>query len=191
MAILSISGSVTAPSRTTNLLDAVDAEIERQTGIAVEKIRLSHDAPALFRALRSNQLDDEGRRLVSAVEQADVLVVGSPVYRASYTGALKHLFDLVDYRSLAGKPVLLVATGGTPLHGLMIDHQLRPLFAFFNALTLPTSIYATEAHFSGHGLESPEIHARIERAVGELVPLLPKPLRPAGNARPLPIAAHA
>lgn len=191
MAILSISGSITSPSRTANLVDAIDTEIERQSGLSVEKIRLSQDAPALFRALRSNGLDEEGRRIVSAVEEADVLVVASPVYRASYTGALKHLFDLVDYRVLAGKPVLLAATGGTPLHGLMIDHQLRPLFAFFNALTLPTSIYATDAHFSGHSLESAEIKARIERAVAELLPLLPASLRHPTAAHSSRIAVHA
>jgi FMN reductase len=80
---------------------------------------------------------------------------------------LKHLFDLVDYRSLEGTPVLLCATGGTPLHGLMIDHQFRPLFAFFKALTLPTSIYALEGDFDGYDLRDTEVFARIERSVAE------------------------
>lgn len=191
MRILSISGSVSEPSRTARLVTLIADEIERQTGQCVERLELSVAAPVLFRALRANQLDPAGRDIVNAVEQADVLVVASPVYRASYTGALKHLFDLVDYRVLSGKPVLLAATGGTPLHGLMIDHQLRPLFAFFNALALPTSIYATEADFDGYRLTNPEIIARVRRAVAELAAVLPASARPAGDVRPLLSAAIA
>jgi FMN reductase len=77
------------------------------------------------------------------------------------------LFDLVDHEALAGKPVLLTATGGTPLHGLVTEHQLRPLLGFFNALTLPTAVYATEADFSDYQLVNPKIIARIERAAAE------------------------
>ncbi|MGO8048504.1 NADPH-dependent FMN reductase, partial [Rhizobium johnstonii] len=66
-------------------------------GLDGRTIELVDAAPILFQALRSDQLDAEGRAILDAVEAADVLVVGSPFYRASYTGALKHLFDLVDY----------------------------------------------------------------------------------------------
>ncbi|TCL92344.1 MsuE subfamily FMN reductase [Rhizobium sp. PP-WC-2G-219] len=176
MKILGLSGNVKRPSRTAALVTAIvdAAEVRGQARGAVSRvIELVDAAPVLFRALRADQLDAEGQAIIDAVEAADVLVVGSPVYRASYTGALKHLFDLVDYRALAGKPVILAATGGTPLHGLMTEHQLRPLFGFFNALTLPTAIYATEADFTDHTITNPALRTRIERAVSELERVLP------------------
>ena len=46
------------------------------------------------------------------------MIVGTPVYRASYTGALKHLFDLMHYGP-GRHAVLLAATGGTRMHGLV------------------------------------------------------------------------
>ena len=177
MNVVVIAGSVTKPSRTVGLVRAIAERLAEQVAVDVEHIELSSAAPVLFRALRADQLDAEGRAIIDAVQKADVLVVGSPVYRASYSGALKHLFDLVDYRVMGGKRVLLAATGGTPLHGLMIDHQLRPLFAFFNALTLPTAVYATDQDFAGHRLDSPAVETRIARAVEELVTLLPLSLR--------------
>lgn len=182
MRFLSISGSVSDPSRTSNLLASIREEIGHQIGLPVDTIELCKAGPVLFRALRSNELGLAGREIVAKVEAADVLVVASPVYRASYTGALKHLFDLVDYRVMPGKRVILAATGGTPLHGLMIDHQLRPLFAFFNALVVPTSIYATESDFDGYDLRSHEIHARISRAVAELTAVLPASVHGGGPA---------
>ncbi len=168
MIVLGISGAVRRPSRTTSLIDVITDGIETHFGADVSRLDLVEAAPILFRALRADQLDADGRAIIERVEAADVLVVGSPVYRASYTGALKHLFDLVDYRALSGKSVILAATGGTPLHGLMIEHQLRPLFGFFGALTLPTSVYALGSDFTEYTLVNPVIHQRIGRAIEEL-----------------------
>ncbi|MBL0375503.1 FMN reductase [Rhizobium sp. KVB221] len=171
--IVGISGNVKAPSRTSSLVRSILGSIEATLGIKTRHIDLVYAAPVLFKALRADQLDDEGKEIVSAVEAADILVVGSPVYRASYTGALKHLFDLVHFESLVGKPVILAATGGSPLHGLVTEHQLRPLFGFFKALTLPTAIYALESDFDAYAVKNPEIAKRIEAAVRELDAIVP------------------
>ena len=163
--ILGISGSLSVPSRTAALVRAIVDRLNPRGDSRL--IDLASDAPVLFATLPKGDRSDRAREIIDAVESADLLVVGSPVYRASYTGALKHLFDLVDYRSLESTPVLVCATGGTPLHGLMPDHQFRPLFAFFKALVLPTSVYALESDFAGFALRSPEISERIDRAVAE------------------------
>lgn len=195
MNIIGLSGNVKRPSRTASLVEAIVTAVGSRFAVEGQTIELVDAAPILFKALRSDQLDAEGRAIIDAVEAADVLVVGSPVYRASYTGALKHLFDLVDYRALTGKRIILAATGGTPLHGLMTEHQLRPLFGFFNALSLPTAIYATEVDFTEYGITNPAVHERIERAVSELAQVLPVPdqtaaARAHGN-RPTLVAASA
>jgi FMN reductase len=108
------------------------------------------------------------RSVLQAIESADALVVGTPVYKGSYTGAMKHLFDLIPPNALAGKPVLLAATAGSPLHGLVTEHQLRPLFGFFNARTMPTTIFALESDFQNYRVERPELVARIKRAAAEI-----------------------
>ena len=107
------------------------------------------------------------RAIVAQLLSADALVVGSPVYKGSYTGLFKHLFDLVDPAALAGKPVLLTATGGGDKHALVIEHQLRPLFGFFEAFTLPTGVYASGADFSDGVPTAPALLARIDRAVSQ------------------------
>lgn len=173
MNILALSGNVKRPSRTASLVNVAANRLRQRVGGDVQSIELVDAAPVLFRALRADQLDTEGKAIIAAVEGADIIIVGSPVYRASYSGALKHLFDLVDYRALAGKRVILAATGGTLLHGLMLEHQLRPLFGFFNALTVPTAIYALEADFADHELTNPAVLERIDRAVEEVATITP------------------
>src|SRR5690606_3851619 len=109
----------------------------------------------------------EALAIVEAVENADVLVVSSPVYKGSYTGLFKHFFDFVDPTALIGKPVVIAATGGGPRHSLVVEHQLRPLFGFFSALTIPTSIYAEDKSFEDFRQVDPGILARIDLAASQ------------------------
>jgi FMN reductase len=167
LSIVGVSGSVTRPSRTTALVQTVLDRIQARSGVAVRLIELVDSAPHLFTALTPDRLAGEAKALVEAVEQADLLVIGTPVYRASYTGALKHLFDLVHYAAFVSKPVILTATGGSHLHGLVTEHQLRPLFGFLNALTLPTTVYAVETDFLDYRVSSQKILDRVDRAIVE------------------------
>ncbi|CCB63377.1 FMN reductase [Hyphomicrobium sp. MC1] len=169
ISVVGISGSLSEPSRTSGLVSAILEAIARETNLDTIQIDLSTSSAGLFAASSPAKLNSEARAIVEPVEDADLLVVGSPVYRASYTGALKHLFDLVDHKRFASKPVILAATGGSPLHGLVIEHQLRPLFGFLNALTLPTAIYAIESDFSNYRLTNDAVRERIDRSVAEAV----------------------
>ncbi|ALN74832.1 FMN reductase [Aureimonas sp. AU20] len=186
--ILGLSGNVTQPSRTAALVASVVERLAELTGGEGDLVQLADAAPHVLSALTRATVGEKGEAILRRVETADLLVVGSPVYRASYTGALKHLFDLVDFNALAGKPAILAATGGSPLHGLVTDHQLRPLLSFFRALTLPTTLYAVEADFTDYRLDSPAIAARIERAAQEAAALLAG--APARAAQPIAVALH-
>jgi FMN reductase len=116
------------------------------------------------------------RELV-AVEQADILVVATPVFRGSYTGLFKHFFDFIDQDALVDTPILLAATGGSDRHALVIDHQLRPLFSFFQARTLPLGVYATDKDFVDHRPRDPALLQRAALAVERALPLIDLPRR--------------
>lgn len=165
--VVGVSGSVTRPSRTTALVHALVEAVAARHDVQSDVIELADDAPHLFAALTPNAVAGRARALLDLVEGADLLVVGTPVYRASMTGALKHLFDLVDHRAFVGKPVVLAATGGSLMHGLVTEHQLRPLFGFLNAQTLPTTVYAVESDFDNYRVSTAKIGERIARAADE------------------------
>lgn len=96
------------------------------------------------------------------------LAGGSPVYKGTYGGLLKHLFDLLDRKALAGRPALFAATGRAEQHALMIEHGMRPLFGFFGALTLPLGVDATEKDFAGSSELTEAAKVRIAGAVDHL-----------------------
>ena len=160
-----VCGSLRLPSRTDALLQAVVNRLSQQLAVSVHWSRLTSLAPHLSGCLERDSADTTLRAHLDAIESADLLIVGSPVYRASYTGLFKHLFDLVDHQSLKGVPVLLAATGGSERHALMLDHQLRPLFAFFQAHTLPYALYAAPDSFNDYQLHDSALTQRIEKAI--------------------------
>ncbi|MCU1470344.1 MAG: msuE [Glaciihabitans sp.] len=170
--VVAVSGSLNHPSKTTALVEEIVAALGRALPIESHLITLTDLGPSLAGALTRSQLPPQAEAELQRIETADLLVVASPVYRASFTGLFKHLFDFIDQYALVDTPVLLAASGGSERHALIIEHQFRPLFAFFQALTLPVGIYAHDSDFTDYRLTNETLRARIEKAVAKAVPVI-------------------
>ncbi|MGH8410853.1 MAG: FMN reductase, partial [Pseudomonas sp.] len=157
-----------ATALTEHLLDLIAEEVPCEQHL----VKLGQLAPQFAGAVWRSQLPDTVERELAVVEQADVLVVATPVYRGAYTGLFKHFFDFIHQDALIDKPVLLAATGGSERHALVIDHQLRPLFSFFQARTLPLGVYATDKDFVDDRLQDEALIQRARLAVQRALPLL-------------------
>ena len=170
--VVAVSGSLHNPSKTDVLIDEILRQLGEELPVESHVIRITDVGPqfagVLDRKALPRSVEDELRR----VETADLLVVASPVYRASFTGLFKHFFDFVDQYALVDTPVLLAATGGSERHSLIVEHQLRPLFGFFQALTLPVGVYAHESDFDGYRIDSPLLVERIKTSIRRGLPLI-------------------
>jgi FMN reductase len=152
-------------------------EVGRRVPTDPTVIELTTLGPRLAGALRREDVSPEAEEALELIESADLLVAASPVYRGSFTGLFKHLFDFVGQYALVGKPVLVAATGGGERHALILEHQLRPLFGFFQALTLPAGVYASDSDFLGGEVASPQVVARISKSVSGALPLIEQAAR--------------
>lgn len=170
--VVAVSGGLQRPSRSAALAEHLLDLIADKIPCEQRLVELGQFAPQLAGAVWRSQLPDTVQRELAAVEQAEVLVVVTPVFRGAYTGLFKHFFDFIHQDALIDKPVLLAATGGSERHALMIDHQLRPLFSFFQARTLPLGIYATDKDFVDYRLQSEALIARSRLAVQRAMPLV-------------------
>ncbi|WP_117310441.1 FMN reductase [Stenotrophomonas sp. G4] len=170
--IVAVSGGLQRPSRAATLAEHLLDLIGEGVPCDQYLIELGELAPQLAGALRRSQLPETAERQLAAVERADVLVVVTPVYRGSYTGLFKHFFDFIDQDALVDTPILLAATGGSERHALVIDHQLRPLFSFFQARTLPLGVYATDKDFADGCVHNEALMQRARLAVQRAMPLL-------------------
>ncbi|CAL9644944.1 NADPH-dependent FMN reductase [Streptomyces sp. Tu 3180] len=122
--VLSVSGSPSAASRTNRLLRHLDRRLTEQGHEVIPLDVRTLPAEALLGADFGHPAVVEAGELFA---RADGVVVGTPVYKASYSGVLKALLDLLPQYALTGKTVLPLATGGTTAHVLAIDYALRPV----------------------------------------------------------------
>ena len=159
--VIGLSGSPGGrQSRSRQLMLHALARLER-AGHGVRPIDLAELPPA---GLLGRTTDAEVVRAIDAVVQSDVLVVATPIYRATYSGLLKVFFDLLPADALVGTVVIPIATGGGPGHLLAIDQGLRPLLASLGALVVPLGVYGFESQFRD-GVPDSALLARVDQAV--------------------------
>ncbi|AYO97038.1 FMN reductase [Xanthomonas perforans] len=170
--VVAVSGGMQRPSKAVALAEHLLELIADQVPCERHLVELGALAPHFAGALWRTQVPDTVEQALCLVEQADVLVVATPVYRGSFTGLFKHFFDFIDQDALIDTPVLLAATGGSDRHALVIDHQLRPLFSFFQARTLPLGVYATDRDFLDYRVHNDALAERAMLAVQRALPLI-------------------
>jgi FMN reductase len=169
-----VSAGLSQPSSTRLLGDRLaaattgalaDAGIESR----VETVELRDHARALVDHLLTGFPSPDLRAAIDHVLAADGVIAVSPIFNASYSGLFKLFFDVIEKDGLAGKPALIAATGGTARHSLAIDHALRPLFAYLNAATVATGVYAAAEDWGKTGIAGDGgLVERIDRAAAEL-----------------------
>ncbi|MDI9918975.1 FMN reductase [Rhodococcus sp. IEGM 1379] len=169
--VVAVVGNLQKPSKTRALADLIVDTLGDSEQIDATFIEIVDLLPGLTGTLDRDQIDPATADALAAVENADIVIAASPVFRGSYPGLFKHFFDLVDQYALANTPVILAATGGSDRHALVLDHALRPLFAFFQAWTAPVGIYLSAGDFDGTTILNPEVFERIEMAARDVLPV--------------------
>ncbi|WP_433164496.1 FMN reductase [Kribbella sp. CA-247076] len=166
-----VTAGLTTPSSSRLLADQLAAAVRDELsgrGITarIEIIEVRDHAHDLTNNLLTGFPSAELRTVLETVERADALIAVTPTFSASYSGLFKMFFDVLDDKALAGKPVLLGATGGTERHSLVLDFALRPLFAYLKALPVATGVYAASTDW---GTGAAKLRTRITQAATELV----------------------
>lgn len=158
-----VLGSVTRPGRLRRALAAAIADRAADGG--AELLDLAEHSVSFADGSDPETLGNDTGALVARIAAADAVVFASPVYRGSLSGSLKNLIDQTPLGALAGKPVGIVAMGGSDHHFLGVERHLRDILAFFGARTAPLAVYLTNADFDAAGEPG-------ERALDALAALL-------------------
>jgi FMN reductase len=167
-----ISAGTGEPSSTRMLADRLAQKTIEQLRTAEMPVTLNmvELAPLALEIAQATVAGFPGDQLTAVIQKlaaADGVIVATPVYKAGISGLFKSFVDQLDNDLLVAKPTLLAATAGSGRHALVIDDQLRPLFAYMRALTLPTSVFAAPEDWGDTALGQ-----RIQRAATELAVLI-------------------
>lgn len=171
--IVVVTAGVSEPSSTRLLADrlaqAVSDELAgrgRTADVRVLEVReLAHDVVNMtLTGFAAAPLAEAQAALASA----DGVIAVTPVFTAGPAGLFKSFLDVLDTSALAGTPVLLGATGGTPRHSLVLEYGVRPVFTYLRADVVPTSVFAATDDWADQAEDVRPLPERIRRAAAEL-----------------------
>lgn len=188
--LLGIHGTVTNPGRLHQALDSVlAAAAAADSSITTETLHLGDHQISFADGRPPEAYGGDTQKVLEQVIAADIYIIATPIFRASFTGALKNLLDHVAVETLMGKAIGLIGMGATDHHYLTVDTQLRPVLAWFGAHLVPGQVYLQSQHFTDGKLADPKAIAGLE-TLGRSVVAMHNSL--AGNsdaAGPSPLAA--
>jgi FMN reductase len=165
MLVVSVSGSPSTRSRSGVVLAHASRRLENH-GVTVTSMRIRdfNAEDLLFARFDSPQVQD----FIEAVRQADGLLIATPVYKASFSGALKTLLDLLPERALHGKVVLPLATGGSMAHMLAVDYALKPVLSALKSQEVLHGVFAIDSQITyGDSEEGGELEAILVERLHE------------------------
>ncbi len=167
-----VSAGASDPSSTRMFADRIASRAaglatSRGHEVSVTVIDLRELANEVTTALVSQLAGPKLEQAVAYLRDADGIVACAPVYKAGASGLFTSFFHVLDNDLLIAKPVILAATAGTARHALVVDEQMRALFAYLRTMTVPTSLFASTEDWADPGLNK-----RIDRAAIELVLLM-------------------
>jgi FMN reductase len=167
-----VTAGTSDPSATRMLADRTAQRVaalaaERGVAVRARAIDLRELASDITTALTSQLVTPKLQQAVDALGAADGVIAAAPVYKAGPSGLFTSFFHVLDNDLLIGKPVVLAATAGTARHALVVDDQMRSLFAYLRTLPVPTSLFAAPEDWG-----DPSLNTRIDRAAFELVLLM-------------------
>lgn len=185
--LLMLVGAATPPGRLSAAIGQT-AETARSGGdVAVEILNLAETPIDVCDGRPLEKYGAATRQAVAQIASAAAVLIAAPVYRASFPGVLKNLLDITPVEALRGKPVGIVAMGGSPHHFLGVDWQLREVLTWFGALLAPTSVYLTGGDFRDGRLASDAAQKDLA-ALTETLVILSSRLDPT-SLGPVPLAA--
>ena len=185
--LLAVVGAVTPPGRLNAAIATAVELAASRPHVSASVLNLADHRISFADGRPLDQFTDDTGAAVARVSEADAVLLASPVYRGSLTGALKNFLDLTPVEALRDKPVGIVAMGATLHHYLGVDWHLRAVLAWFGALVAPTSVYLESSHFREGRLVDDAARSGLSDLVKALLDMAAPPRPPLG---PPPLAAR-
>ncbi len=188
--LLGIHGAVTSPGRLHQALEmALEAAAASDPSVTTGLLHLGDHRISFADGRPPEAFGDDTQRVLEQVTAADMYLIATPIYRASFTGALKNLLDHIPVEGLVGKACGLIGMGATDHHYLTVDTQLRPVLAWFGAHLVPGQVYLQSQHFQDGKLADPKATAGLETLGRSVIALHHSLAGNSDSAGPPPLAA--
>ena len=174
MKVIVLSGSPRKNGNTQIMMKHV-LEYVNQKDVQVKFINLSEDGFESFRGA-TNEINYNDKTLQAAkdITEADVWLVGVPVYNSMFSSALKNIFEFISYKETEGKTAgFAIVAGGTISFG-DVQTLFTQLMSYFRVITNPTAVYSTGDAIENGKISDEEVKSRLNEMVDKTLQIAKK-----------------
>ena len=165
MKVVIISGSPRKNANTEIMMKHV-FEYTKQKNADTKFINLSEDGFEYYRGFL-NQVDYNEKTLQAArdITEADIWLVGTPIYNSMFSAALKNLFEFINYKETEGKTAGLAILGSGMIGFTDVQTLLTQLMSYFRVITNPTPVFMTADKIEDGQIASDDVKSRLNELV--------------------------
>ncbi len=165
MKVVVISGSPRKNAKTEIMMKHV-FEYTKQKNADTKFINLSEDGFEYYRGFL-NQVDYNEKTLQAArdITEADIWLVGTPIYNSMFSAALKNLFEFINYKETEGKTAGLAILGSGMIGFTDVQTLLTQLMSYFRVITNPTPVFMTADKIEDGQITSDDVKSRLNELV--------------------------
>ena len=139
----------------TKFINLSDGEIECYKGYDVE-----------YNQATKNAAND--------IMEADVWLIGSPIYNSLFSSALKNLFEYVNYKKTEGKVAGMVILAAGNIGFVAVQTVITQLLSYFRVITNPKAVYLTTDVFTENEISDENAKNRLKKMVDETLSIASK-----------------
>ena len=158
--VVALAGSPSHPSRSFAVLEYARRAVEKE-GLSTASINVRDLPPEVL--IYGQFANPDLKAVNDLVVEAKGIIIATPVYKAAYTGVLKAYLDLLPQKSLAGKVILPIATGGTLGHLLAINYALKPVLSELGASHILAGVYVLDTQIQSYDETSVQLEEETEQ----------------------------
>ena len=138
-------------------------------GLEVKLINLSDGGIDYYTG--DGNFSDKTKEAIKDITEADIWIVGTPIYNSFFSSALKNLFEYIDYKKTAGKVAGLVIVAASNSGFTDVQTLLTQLMSYFNVITNPRAVFIMADTADDNKISNDDVKVRLKQLVDETLKL--------------------
>ena len=138
-------------------------------GLEVKLINLSDGGIDYYTG--DGNFSDKTKEAIKDITEADIWIVGTPIYNSFFSSALKNLFEYIDYKKTTGKVAGLVIVAASNSGFTDVQTLLTQLMSYFNVITNPKAVFIMADTADDNKISDDDVKVRLKQLVDETLKL--------------------
>ncbi|QLH07762.1 NADPH-dependent FMN reductase [Nitrosopumilus ureiphilus] len=172
MKVVVISGSPRKNANTQIIMKYV-YDYAKSKNQDTKLINLSEDQIECYRG-PDEKYNESTKTAANDIMDADVWLIGSPIYNSFFSSSLKNLFEYINYKKTAGKVAGIAILASGNIGFVNVQTLITQLLSYFRVITNPKAVFLTTESVKENTVSDTDAQNRLKEMVDETLEMASK-----------------